>query len=163
MFEVKNKAEINAINIAKGNNEESPVCVTIGLKFDHVDAGPVCGALGCRDIDLDKWFSENGDSVFSGITHISTWAEFKDEHSIKMLGFTCPVSKVSKIELKPLGNKGFALTCNVQLQNPPEHVIEKVAGALHEFRAVKLSHQSQLPLDQGDSNVTDIKHQEKSE
>ena len=153
MFEFKKTAEIRAINIAKGSNDESPVCVTIGLKFEGLGAGPVAAALGCSEQDLDLWFTDNGELRFNGVTNIQTWAEYEDQHEIKMLGFTCEVSKISAIKIRPYGNKLFELTLNVQLQDPPNHVIEKVAGSLHGSKKVELTQQAQLPLD----NVSSIK------
>jgi hypothetical protein len=40
----------------------------------------------------------------------------------------------------------FELNFNVQLQDPPNHVIEKIAAALHGLTPVELTQQAQLPL-----------------
>ena len=146
MFELNKTAEIRAINIAKGSNDEAPVCVTIGLKFKSVDAGPVAASLGCTENDLDAWFTKTGEQKFTGITDVSSWAEYEDGHKIKMLGFACDVSKISKIKIRPYGGKKFDLSCNVQLQDPPNHVIEKVASALHGSKKVELTQTGQLEL-----------------
>ena len=148
MFEINHQAEIRAINIAKGSNEDAPVCVTIGLDFNSIGAAPVAAALGCRPEDLDAWFSAEGDFIFTGITHIESWVKFEDEHELSMLRFRCQVAKISAVKIQPRGNKRFDMSCNVQLQDPPEHVIEKIAAALHETRKAKLTHQEQLPLDE---------------
>lgn len=146
MFQLNHTAEITSINIAKGKGDEAPVCVTVGLNFDSVGKAPAAGALGCTEPDLDVWFSQNGDPLFSGITHIETWAEYEDQHELAMLGFRCKASKVSKIRLRPRGNRNFALTCNIQFQDPPDHVIEKIASSLHDSKMVKLEQQAQLDL-----------------
>lgn len=146
MFEFKKDAEIRAINIAKGSNDESPVVVTIGLKFEGLSAAPVAASLGCPEDDLDLWFNDSGELRFNGVTNIQTWAEYEDQHQVKMLGFVCDVSKISAIKIRPYGNKLFELNCNIQLQNPPDHVIEKVAASLHGSKPVELIQEAQLDL-----------------
>lgn len=146
MFEIKKDAEIRAINIAKGNNDESPVCATIGLKFEGIGPPPVAAALGCEESDLDHWFRDNGELRFNGIDGIASWAVFEDRHQIKLLGITCSVSKVSAIKIKPHGNRIFEVTCNVQVQDPPKHFMESVASSLHGLKTVELTEHSQLAL-----------------
>lgn len=148
MFELNHTAEINALSVAKGKGDESPVCVTIGLTFETVGNEPVAAALGCREEDLSAFFGPAGDSRFSGITEIASWAEYEDRHEVSMLGFRCEAKKVSKIRVKPRSDGAYSLNCNIQLQDPPEHVIEKIAGALKGEYVIKLKQDAELPFGQ---------------
>lgn len=143
-FDFKKLAEIKSINITKGGGDNSPVCVTVGLKFEVMDNVPIAAALGCYLPELDHFFNEDGEARFNGLTHIQTWADFVDEHEVQMLGFRCDVSKVSNILVRPYGDRRFELVCKIQLQNPPDHIIEKIAASLHGEKMVSLTHQSQL-------------------
>lgn len=147
MFELNHVAEIRAINVAKGKGDEAPVCVTISFDFETVGTAPVAAALGCVEADLHKLFTDQGESRFTGITEIHSWAEFEDRHTIKMLGFTCDVAKVSKIRVAPTGKGNFSLSCSVQIQDPPVHVIEQIATSLHSSKQVSLDGEPELPLE----------------
>lgn len=146
MFELNHVAEIRAINVAKGKGDDAPVCVTISLDFETVGRGPVAAAFGCAEKDLDALFTGAGEKRFTGVTEIHSWAEYEDKHRITVLGFKCDVAKVSKIRVCPGGNGNFSLSCAVQLQDPPDHVIEKIATSLHSARQVKLESDQELPL-----------------
>lgn len=153
MFQLDHTAEIRAMNIAKGKGEDAPVCVTIGLDFEGVDSSPAATALGCQQSDLDSLFNEKGEVRYSGINHIDTWAEFEDEHELKMLGFTCKIAKISKIRLKARHRDNFDLSCNIQIQDPPDHVLESIATHLHNTRTVRLLKTGGLPLADPEEHV----------
>lgn len=146
MFNLDHVAEIRAVNISKGKGDETPICVVISLAFESVGSEPVAAAFGCAQKDLDSLFNSKGECKFSGLTEIETWAKWEDAHTLKMLGFTSKVAKVDKIGVKPFGNKGFSLRCNVQIRDPNDHVIEKIAAALHASQKVKLEAEAELPL-----------------
>lgn len=145
MFEIKGKAEVRSLNVSKGNQEEAPVCVTLGMLFENQPAEPAIAALGCMPEDIDGLFKEE-DSRFSGIEEIVTWASFEDVHQLKMLSFTMEVAKIKKIHLKPIGGKRFNITLNVQLQEPKAHVIEKIAGKLHLAVMVEITDKGSLGI-----------------
>ena len=77
---------------------------------------------------------------------MESWAYYENEHKLEMLGFKCDVAKVSKIKFKPAHSKKFNLTCNLQVQDPADHVLEKIVACLHENRKVNLIQAEQLPL-----------------
>ncbi len=154
MFTLDHMAEIRAINIAKGKQDEAPVCLTISLMFEGVDLEPIAAALGCHTKELETWFHENGDPIFTGIEHIESWAYYENEHRLQMLKFKCEIAKVSKIKFKPTAGKRFTVWCALQIQEPANHVIENIAERLHEKRKVKLIQAEQLPLEGG--NVTKL-------
>lgn len=138
-FQVEGKAEVRALNVSKGNQDESPVCATVSYRFEAVGPEPAIAALGCRAEDIDALFTgDANDSRFTGIEDIVAWATFEDSHKIQFLGFKCDVRKVSAIKFKPIGGKKFNMTLNVQVQDPPDGFLPKVAAALHQDRAVKI-------------------------
>lgn len=149
MFQLNHKAEIRAINVIRGKSDEAPICVTVSLDFEGVGNEPVAAALGCQEADLTAFFTDKGEARFTGITEIETWATYEKGHKLRMIGFSCDVAKVSKIRIKPNGTANFALSCNVQIQDPPAHVIEKIAAKLHEASKVALVQTGELDLPAG--------------
>lgn len=138
-FKVDGKATVHALNISKGNQDESPVCATISLRFEGVGIEPAIAVLGCEPEDIDALFKgESGDSRFHGVEEIKGWATFEDQHKVKMLGFTCDLRKVSSISFKPIGGKKFNMNLNIQVQDPSEKFLPKVAAAIHQDRKVAI-------------------------
>lgn len=148
MFEINSTATIKSLNIAKSKADEAPVCVTIGLEFDCVGIEPVAAALGCLPYQAKSFFGENGDNLYTGMTQIESWAEFENCHKLTMLKFECDTRKISKIRLKPLSGGAFSLSCNVQIQDPSDHVIETIAQHLHGTTAVRIDASGELNLEQ---------------
>lgn len=148
MFEINSTAKIRALNIAKSKADEAPVCVTIGLEFDCVGVQPVAAALGCLDYQAKNFFGDNGDNIYTGMTQIDTWAEFENGHKLTMLNFDCETRKISKIRIKPISGGTFTLSCNVQIQDPSDHVIERIAEHLHATTQVRIDASGELNLEQ---------------
>jgi hypothetical protein len=145
MFELNHTAEIRALNIAKGKDDDAPVCATISLDFVQVGPEPIMAALGCTNDDLKAAFTENGECHFHGIHEVTSWATFEDKHVISMLGFSAPVAKINKIAIRPTGFMQFSLSCNVQVQDAST-AIETIARNLHGNHHVKLDAAPELPL-----------------
>jgi len=153
MFEINSTAKIKSLNIAKSKADEAPVCVTIGLEFDCVGAAPVAAALGCLEYQAKSFFGDNGDSLYTGLTQIESWAEFENSHKLTMLKFECEARKISKIRLKPLSGGAFSLSCNVQIQDPPDHVIENIAEHLHATTTVRIDASGELQLERQEEQL----------
>lgn len=148
-FSINQSAEIHAVSITRGKAEGAPVFITIGLVFNEVTLDPVATALGCEPLDLLALFDPDGDPVFTGVENVETWATYEHKHSIRMLHHSHQVKKISKIKIRPRGNRRFTVSCNVLIENPTDHFVERVAGCLHELVGVDLVHQA--VLDFGDA------------
>lgn len=155
MFELNQNAKIASIKVAKRKGEETPVLLTVGLEFENVNRPPIAALMGCEVADLDGFFNDKGEARFTGITEVSTFAKYDDGHIVKMLGFKCDVSKISNITHRPRGSNNFDVKLKVQIEEPKDHVIEKLAANLHRKMKIKIEASGELPLAGGAGDASE--------
>jgi hypothetical protein len=156
-FDLKGQAEILALSITRTNKEdEGDVLATIKLIMEDQPAKSVVGVLGADNVaevghafHIPETDDPDNNKRFLNIEAIRSRVTYLNKHDFSIAGFRVRATKVSKIELAPMAGGTWIVQANVQIQNPPGHMLEVLAELLQAATMVQLTQDPELPLEGG--------------
>lgn len=135
-FEVNGHVSVKHINIRKdGPSDGKEVAVDLKLTAEGCPAATVCALLGVEseaEATVSLW-DEEGNPRFSGITDITSWAEFSGKHSIRLAGLQeVPCKRVHKFKFSPRGEHSVDVEFSVSILSPPRRYVETLGELLQD-------------------------------
>lgn len=135
-FEVKGYVSVKHINIRKdGPSDGKEVAVDLKLTAEGCPARTICALLGVdseAEAAISLWDAD-GNPRFSGITDITSWAEFSGKHSLKLAGLPdVPCKRVHKFKFSPRGERTVDVEFCVSVVSPPRQYVETLGELLQD-------------------------------
>jgi|GEM_PF-5881390 len=161
-FNISSYVTIAHLNLRKqGGEDDRELAIDVKVKAEGVQPSvlvPIVGADSVEDIMRAFYDKKGEDVLFTGITQIESWAEFKTRHTLSVAGFTVYPEAIKKFKLRPrapdkrpAADIEFSFTLLEPDRDLVRYLTDNVAEAVH------IDIQGEPELDFGESAQTEDK------
>lgn len=155
---------LHALTISSAGGADNPspyVTLKIEVDAQSIDAVAAAVGAGAGDMHALKHMHDLTDPLMppalAGITSIDTWYEARARHTLTYAGVTTRVAKVSGVRIKPSPRGQWTITCNIGIDDPPQHALDRLAQALKGTHKITLEADPELDLKPAADAIAEIK------
>lgn len=152
-FELKGKAQILDLKLARGASDDSKVTLKIKLQVPDVPVSSLAGPFGVEDpkelehaLFKDASVDADRNSRFLGLKVIRSKEKYKERHRLTIARQRKLRCSVGTIEATPRAFGQRDVSCVVTISQPPQGYIDRLAENMHAQVDIDLEHDAELPL-----------------
>lgn len=158
-FNLKGKAQILDLKLARGASDDSKVTLKIKLQVPDVPVASLSAPFGVEDpreleqaLFKDASVDADRNSRFLGLKVIRSKEKYKERHRLTIARQRKIRCSVGNIEATPRAFGQCDVTCVATISQPPQGYIDRLAENMHADVDIDLEHDAELPLADGGRN-----------